>query len=106
MEYKKIAHIVIGYLNWIESRRAHHKDVSFYQQSDVIEALISKVLELAAAEKVTVFHFVKATMLLNDKFDQIKFEMSVANMVDGEVARRYDNDPVFKAKFDRMMEGD
>ena len=105
MDSKKITQVCLAYWNWVESRRAHHKDVSFYQQKDVIELLVSAVIEIAGEREVTMMHFIEATRRLGERFDQIKFEMSVSNMVEGEISRRYDNDPVFKKKYDKMMEG-
>lgn len=104
-DIRRISQVCIAYWTWVESRRAHHKDVSFYQQKDVIELLVTTVLDVAGDRDVTMLHFVEATRRCEQRFERIKFEMSVANMVEGEISRRYDNDPVFKRKYDEMMGG-
>ena len=104
-EARKVGNVCVQLLKWLQARKDSHKDTSFYEQIDVIAAMLEKVLTYDAPEKITSLHFVKANMELQEMFEQIKFEMAVAKMVDGDVHRRYDNDPVFRSRFDKMMVG-
>lgn len=104
-EARKIGNVCIQLMKWLSARKSAHKDTSFYEQIDVVARMLEKVLTYDAPEKITSLHFVKANMELQEDFEQIKFEMSVANMVDGDISRRYDNDPIFRRRFDKMMVG-
>ena len=105
VDARKIGNVCCQLMKWLQARKDAHKDTSFYEQIDVVSEVLTKVLTYDAPEKITSLHFVKANMELQDTFEQIKFEMGIAKMVDGDISRRYDNDPIFRKRFDKMMVG-